>query len=58
MWCSSNEKLYSSKVSDLVAREYKKMNSIKNGRYRYELVGETQIEIERLEVVAFIYPFH
>ena len=36
---------------------FKKVNSNKNGRFIYEMVGETQPEMEFLEVVAFIYPF-
>ena len=33
------------------------VNSSKNVRFRYEMIGETQAEMELLEVVAFIYPF-
>jgi len=40
-----------------VAHGCKKVNSSKDGRYRYEMVGETQSEIELLDVVAFFYTF-
>ena len=33
------------------------MNGSKNGGFRYEMIDETQPEMELLEVVAFIYPF-
>ena len=49
--------LFNSKVVYLVANECKKVISSKNGRFRYEMIGETQPEMELLEVVAFIYPF-
>ena len=35
----------------------KKVNSSKSGRLRYELIGETQPEMELREVVAYIHPF-
>ena len=50
------KKLCKSKDYYLVAQGCKKVNSCKNGRYRYELMGETKPEMELLEVVAFIYP--
>ena len=34
------------------------INSIENSRFRYAMIGETQPEMELLEVVAFIYPFY
>ena len=33
----------------------KKVNGSKNGRLRYEIMGETQPEMELIEVTAFIY---
>ena len=53
--CSFNEKLCNSKIYDLVAQGCKKVNSSKNDRFRYEMIAETQPEMELLEVVAFIY---
>ena len=50
------KELYNSKVYNLAAQWCKKVNSSKNGRFRYEMIGETQPEMELLEVVAFIYP--
>ena len=49
--------LWNSKVYYLVAQEFKKVNSSKNDRFRYEMIGEKQPEMELLEEVAFIYPF-
>ena len=34
-----------------------KVNNSKNGRFKYKMIGETQPEIELLEVAAFTYPF-
>ena len=51
------KKLCNSKVGYLVVQGYKKVNSSKNGGFRYEIIGETQPEVELLEVVTFIYPF-
>ena len=45
------------KVYYLVAQGCKKVNSSKNGRFRYEMIAETQSEVELLEAVSFIYPF-
>ena len=33
-----------------------KVNNSKNGRFSYEMISETQPEIEFLEAVTFIYP--
>ena len=33
------------------------VNSSKNGRFRYEIIDETQPEMELLEVVTLFYPF-
>ena len=49
--------LCNSKLCYFVAQGRKKVNSSKNGRFRYEMIGETQPEIELLEVVSCIYPF-
>ena len=51
------KKLCKSKDYYLVAQGCKKVNSCKNGSYRYELMGETKPEMELLEVVAVICPF-
>ena len=51
------KKLCSSKVYYLVSQGPKKASSSKNDRFRYEMKGEIQPEMELLEVVAFIYPF-
>ena len=51
------KKLYSSKVYYLVIQLCEKISNNKNGRFRYEMVGETQREVELLEVVAVVYPF-
>jgi len=40
-----------------VAQGCKKVNSSINGRFKYEMIGETQPEIELLKAVAVIYPF-
>ena len=53
--CSSNEKMCNLKVFYLVTEGCKKVNSSKNGKFRYEMIGETQPEMGLLEVVAFIY---
>ena len=50
-------KLCISKVCCVVAQEFTKVNSSKNGGFRYEMLSETQPEKELLEVVTFIYPF-
>ena len=50
------KKLCNSKVCYLVAQEWKKVNSSKNGRFRYEMIVEIQPEMELLELVTFIYP--
>ena len=41
----------------VVTQGCKKVTSNKNGRFRYELIGETQPEMKLLERVACIYPF-
>ena len=46
-----------SKAYYLVPSGYKKVNSNKNDGFKYEMMGETQPDMERLEVVTFIYPF-
>ena len=51
------KKLCNSKFCYFVSERCKKVNSSKNGRFRYEVIGETQPEMELLWVVAFIYPF-
>ena len=50
-------KLSNSEVLYLKSQGCKKVNSSKNGRNRYEMIGETQPEMELLEAVAFIYSF-
>ena len=50
-------KLCNSKAYHLIAQWCKKPNGGKNGRFRYDVIGETQPEIELLEVVVFIYQF-
>ena len=40
-----------------VAQGCKKVNSSKNGRFRYEMIGKTQPEMKLLEVATFIYLF-
>ena len=40
----------------LVVQRCKKVNSSKNVRFRHEMTGETQPEMEVLEEVEFIYP--
>ena len=51
------KKLFNSKVYYLVPQGCKKVNSSKIGRFKYEMIGETQPEMELLKVVAVIYPF-
>ena len=51
------KKLCNSKVCYYMVQGCKKVNSSKNGRFEYEMIGETQLEMELLEVVAFIYPY-
>jgi len=46
---------FSPKVYYLVSQACKKVNSSKNGRFRYEVIGETQPEMELKW--KFIYPF-
>ena len=40
----------------LVIEGCKKVNSSKKGRSTHEMIGETQPEMELLEVVAFLNP--
>ena len=49
-------KLCSSEVCCLVAQRCKKVSRNSNGRLSYEMIGETQPEMELLDVVAFLYP--
>ena len=49
--------LCNSKDYYLVAQGYKKVSSCKSDKYKNEMIGETQPELELLEVVTFIYPF-
>ena len=51
------KRLCNPKVYYLVAQGCKKVNSSRNDRFRYEMIGETQPEMELLEEVAVIYPF-
>ena len=51
------KELYNLKDDYLVVQGCKKVNSSKNGRFRYETIGETQQEMELLEVMGFIYSF-
>ena len=51
------KKLCNSTACYFVAQGCKRVSSSKNGRFGYEMIGETQPEMELLEVVAFIYPF-
>ena len=46
-----------SKVCYLVAQGCKKVKSTKNYRFWFEMIGETQPEMELQEVVTIIYPF-
>ena len=50
------KKLRNAQVCYLVAQECKKVNSSKHGGFRYEMIGETRLEMELLEVVAFYQP--
>ena len=50
-------KLCNSKVYYLVASGCKKVNSSKNRRFKYEMISETQPDMESFEVVAVIYYF-
>ena len=50
--CSSNKNMCNSQVYFLVTYGGKKVNSSKNVRFMYELIEETQSEIELLEVVT------
>ena len=52
---SSNENTVNFKNLYSVAQTCKKVNSSKNGRFRYELIGEAQPEMELKW--KFIYPF-
>ena len=49
--------LYNSKACYFLIQRCKKVNSSKNDRFRYETIGETQPEMELLEMVTFIYSF-
>ena len=49
--------MYNSKFYFLVSQGCKKVNSSRNDRFRYEMIGGTQLEMELLEVVAIIYHF-
>ena len=40
------QKLCNSKVCYLATQGCKKVNSSKNGRFRYEVIGETQPEMQ------------
>ena len=51
------KKLCRSKDYYLVIDGYSKVNSSKNGGFRYEMIGGTQPEKEFLEIVAAIYAF-
>ena len=42
------KKLYNLQVSYLVAYGCEKVNSSKNGRFKYKMIGETQPEMELL----------
>ena len=48
--------LCNSKAYYLVTRGCKKVSSSKNCKRRYEMIVETQPEIELLELVALLYP--
>ena len=50
-------KLCNSEVHYLVASGCKKVNSSKNSRIKYEMMGETQPDMESFEVVGVIYYF-
>jgi len=39
----------------VVALGCKKVNNSKNGKFKYEMIGTTQPEVELIEVVAVIY---
>ena len=51
------KKLCSSNVCYLVVQGRTKVSSSKYGRFRHEMIGETQPEMESLEVVAVIHHF-
>ena len=51
------KKLHNAKVYHLVAQGCRKVNSSENSRFRYEMVSETQPEMELLEKVTLFYPF-
>ena len=46
-----------SKVYYFVAQGYKKVNSSKIDRFRYEMIGKTQPEMGLFAEVVFVYPF-
>ena len=47
-------KLYNSKAHYLVAQGCRKVDGSKNGRFKYEMIGKTQPELELLKVVTFL----
>ena len=51
------KELCSSKVCSSKAQGCRKLNISENDRFRYEMIGKTQLEIEVLEEVSFIYCF-
>ena len=55
--CSSSGKTAQFKACYEVTQGCKKEDSSKNGRFRHEMIGTTQPEIELKEMVTFIYPF-
>ena len=49
--------LCDSKDHYLVVQRRKNVNSSKNGKFKYKMIGKTRPEIELLEVITLIYPF-
>ena len=40
-----------------MAQRYEKVNSSKNGRFRYVMIGKTKLEVKLLVVVKLSTPF-
>ena len=51
------KELCNSEVYYLVAQECKEANSCKNDRFKYEMIGATQPDMEVLEVVAVVFHY-
>ena len=51
------KRLFNSKVCYFVVQGCKKVNSSKNGIFTYEMIDDTQPEIELIEVLTLNYLF-